>query len=141
MRVLRNIFLGLLMAALVAGCGLVAPTGDLEKSLENTKWLLISYRGMDVINEVETTALFQNGEVGGSSGCNQYGGQYTVGNARIEIVDLVSTLMFCVEPEGVMDQEGAFLEIMNDANRFEISNGRLRIYNKANEVLIFKVNQ
>jgi heat shock protein HslJ len=122
----------------------LAPTSGQDQALENTDWLLISYRGRDAIIEVKSTALFQNNEVGGFGGCNQFGGKYRLpvaGNNRIEIVDLVSTLMFCVEPESVMEQEAAFLEILNDADRFEVANGRLTIYNTANEVLIFKENQ
>jgi heat shock protein HslJ len=144
MKMLRYIFLGLLIAAMAAGCTLLYPSRSPKQTLENTDWLLISYRGKDAIIEVKSTVLFQNNEVGGFGGCNQFGGQYTLptfGGNGIEISDLASTLMFCVEPEGVMEQEAAFLEILNDANRFEVSNDRLKIYNSANEVLIFKENQ
>ncbi len=144
MKMLRYIFLGLLIAAIATGCSLLSPSGKPNQILENTDWLLISYRGMDAITETESTVLFQNGEVGGFGGCNQFGGQYKLpatGGNRIEIDDLVSTLMFCVEPEGVMEQEAAFLEILNDADRFEVANDRLKIYNSTNEVLIFKENQ
>lgn len=144
MKIFRNVFLGLLMSAIVSGCSLLAPTDGREQSLENTDWLLISYRGIDAINEVKSTVLFQDNEVSGFGGCNQYGGQYKLpllGSNRIEIDDLASTLMFCVEPEGAMNQETAFLEILNDADRFEVTEGRLMIYNNANEVLIFKENQ
>ena len=144
MKMLRYIFLGLLIAAIATGCTLFSPSGSPKQTLENTDWLLISYRGKDAIVEVKSTVLFQNGEVGGFGGCNQFGGQYTLptfGGNGIEIGDLASTLMFCVEPEGVMEQEAAFLEILNDANRFEVANDRLMIYNSTNEVLIFKENQ
>lgn len=144
MKIFRNMILGLLITVMVAGCSLLAPDGGQEQSLENNDWLLISYRGIDAIIEVKSTVLFQNKEVGGFGGCNSFGGQYNlpaVGSNRIEITDLVSTLMFCAEPEGAMEQEAAFLEILNDANRFEVVNGRLKIYNNANEELVFKENQ
>jgi heat shock protein HslJ len=144
MKIFRNIIMGLLIAAIIAGCTLLVPTSRQEQALENTDWLLISYRGKDAIIEVKSTVLFQNNEVGGFGGCNQFGGKYNLpaaGSNRIEIGELASTLMFCVEPESVMEQEAAFLEMLNDANRFEVANGRLTIYNTANEVLIFKENQ
>jgi len=143
MKVFTKITIGLLAAAVISGCGLLPFTWGSGQSLENTDWLLISYRGKDALIEAESTVFFQNGELAGSGGCNSFGGQYDllVGNNRIEINDLVSTLMFCVEPEGVMDQEAAFLEILNDAERFEVANERLKIYNSGNEELIFKENE
>jgi heat shock protein HslJ len=144
MKFIRSILLWLLVAALISGCNLMGSASNQKKSLENTNWLLISYRGKDAIIEAKSTALFQNNEVGGFGGCNQYGGQYKLpagGSNRIEITDLVSTLMFCAEPEGAMEQEAAFLEILNDAIRFEVVNDRLKIYNSADEELIFKKNQ
>jgi heat shock protein HslJ len=57
---------------------------------------------------------------------------------RIEIVDLVSTLIFCEEPAGVMDQESALLDMMNDAASFEVANNRLRIITNANDELVFE---
>jgi heat shock protein HslJ len=144
MKMLKYAILSLLIAAIVSGCTLLSPSGTPKQTLENTDWLLISYRGKDAIIEVKSTVLFQNNEVSGFGGCNQFGGQYTLptfGGNGIEIGDLASTLMFCVEPEGVMEQEAAFLEILNDADRFEVANDRLMIYNSAKEVLIFKENQ
>ncbi|MBM3138491.1 MAG: META domain-containing protein [Chloroflexi bacterium] len=143
MKINSKRLLGVLIASLLAGCSLLAPAGGSNVNFEGTTWILISYRGNDANTELGSVAIFQNGEVGGFGGCNLYGGKYTLesGNNRIEIVDLVSTLIYCEEPADLMDQEMALVGILSDATRYEVANGRLKIYNSNNEELIFKENQ
>ena len=51
---------------------------------------------------------------------------------------LASTLMACLEPEGVMDQEQRFLEIMSAAESIRVSGERLQIIASDGAVLEFE---
>jgi heat shock protein HslJ len=69
----------------------------------------------------ELTASFaDDGKLTGSAGCNNYMTTYTTGKASIEIEPAASTKKFCPEPQGVMDQEAAFLSALADATTFRI---------------------
>ncbi len=48
------------------------------------------------------------------------------------------TEMFCMEPEGVMDQESAYLEMLGNAVTFELGGGVLTIVTGPGESLTFE---
>jgi heat shock protein HslJ len=69
----------------------------------------------------ELTATFaEDGKLTGSAGCNNYTTTYTTDKATIEIEPAAATRKFCPEPQGVMDQEAAFLSALADAATFRI---------------------
>ena len=57
----------------------------------------------------EVTAVFADGQVTGSGGCNTYSAQYTRAGANLTIGAIAVTAMQCSEPAGVMEQEAVFL--------------------------------
>lgn len=116
-----------------------------EGSLEDIKWVLQSYGGSDnrtsVLSGTEITAEFvsSEGTVKGSAGCNSYFGSYELKGNQLSIPGPVgSTEMYCVEPEGIMEQEQAYLTMLQLAESYEINDGELTI-NCGSEALIFKV--
>jgi len=110
-------------------------------SLESTKWILESYGDPDnpqtVIEDTELTTEFLAGEVSGSAGCNSYFGLYEIDGENITISQIGSTEMYCMEPEGVMDQETLYLSALGQAERFIIEDGTLEIFYSGGQVLIF----
>jgi heat shock protein HslJ len=75
----------------------------------------------DPIAGTELTASFNDdGKVAGSAGCNNYMTTYTTDKATIEIEPAAATKKFCPEPQGVMDQEAAFLSALAEATAFRI---------------------
>ena len=50
----------------------------------------------------------------GSAGCNNYITSYTVDGNNLTIGMAAVTMMFCAEPEGVMEQEAAYLAALGD---------------------------
>ena len=101
-------------------------------ALEGTQWELISYNNGDndsrsVKADSRITALFDDGQVGGSAGCNNYFGGYEVEGSNIKIGPLGSTLMMC-SPE-VMDQERLYLEALASAATYNIVARRLELIN------------
>jgi hypothetical protein len=107
-----------------------------EYTLEGTTWLLDK-----TIPGSEITALFENGQVSGSAGCNTYQGTYNttmaVGRNSIEFGPLALTRMLCDEP--LMEQEGLYLAALESATEYviegfalsiEYSGGALLYYDK-----------
>jgi META domain len=76
----------------------------------------------------EVTATFgDDGTLSGSAGCNTYDTAYTTDGSSIEIDPPSSTRMACPEPEGVMDQEAAYLNALPTAASFRVEGGRLEL--------------
>ena len=103
-------------------------------SLEDTPWKLESYGPSDnltpVLQGTGVTILFDSdiGEFNGSAGCNQYFGGYEVNGKDLTITTPIgNTEMACIEPEGVMDQEQAYLSILQTMERYSIKNNILTI--------------
>ena len=72
-----------------------------------------------------TAAFDADGRVAGSGGCNPYTGGYRVEGTAVTIREVASTLRFCLGPEGVMDQETAFLAALGRATRWALDGPRL----------------
>lgn len=116
------------------------PTGT-ATSLENTSWQLVAFGPIDaqtpVITDSTITVAFADGEVGGSGGCNNYGGTYTVEEEHLVFSEIVSTLMACTD-QAVTEQEIAYLAALQSAGRFAIADGMLTIwYDSESSTLTF----
>jgi len=111
--------------------------------LEDTKWILDSFGDegnlREVISGSQITATFESAksQVRGSAGCNTYFGDYEINGDKIYISNVANTEMYCMEPEGVMDQEQEYLAILQLAERYEIDSNELRIYCDG-QVLIYR---
>ncbi len=105
----------------------------IDQSLAGTTWLLAGYHnGQDAFVSVMTgtrvSAEFtEDGQVAGSAGCNNYFGSYSAGQGTISIGPLASTEMYCADPEGVMDQETAYLAAIQKAAGYTVGVGELTL--------------
>lgn len=110
--------------------------------LENSKWTLTLFGAPDaetpvVTGSTITLAFDANGQAGGSSGCNTYGGSYEVQGDQVVFGELGSTLMACAD-QGLMDQEMAYLAALQSTGRFEVNGDTLKIWHGNEDgVLIF----
>ncbi len=97
------------------------------QGLSDTAWDVINFNnGRDavvgVLPETELTALFgADGNVAGSAGCNEYVATYAAISNTIKINTPGTTLRFCAEPKGVMDQEFEFLNALASAATYNIT--------------------
>ena len=124
----------LTLAALLAGCG----TPGAGTRLDGTSWVLTSLNGSRPLEGVPVTLVFEDGEVSGSASCNSYFGAYTVEGAdELTFSGIGSTLMACLEPEGIMDQEVQYLETLGAAASFRLSDGELQLYSAGGGLLVF----
>ena len=143
----RKLYLGVVVLALltlIAGaCGKVAED---TVTLKDTSWVLESYGVQGnlqaVLADTEITAKFDGaeGRVHGSSGCNTYGGDYHISGNELSIPALEWTEIGCLEPEGIMEQEGKYLKLLIAAESYQIQNGTLQI-DSGGQVLIFRTKQ
>jgi heat shock protein HslJ len=98
----------------------------------NGSWRATGFlRGEDfrtVIAGVEITATFtEEGELRGGSGCNTYRSTLTTDGIAITIAPPAATRKFCAQPEGVMEQEAAYLQALSNAERFRLDGSTLRL--------------
>lgn len=85
----------------LAACG-----GSGGNALRDTAWELASLSGSDLLSGTAITIEFAVDEVSGSGGCNHYGGNYQSSGNSLSVSDVFSTEMWCLEPEGILEQEG-----------------------------------
>lgn len=95
-------------------------------------WKLTSYSRADVltpaVTDTEAGLTFKDdGTVTGSSGCNGFGGSYTVEDDKITFSEITSTLMACDDPR--MAQEDAVHQVLTDTASFKIEGNTLTLTN------------
>ena len=101
--------------------------------LAGTPWQLEAYNNgkggfTSVLLGAEITALFgEEGNLGGSAGCNNYKASYEVEGESIQIGPAASTRKMCHEPAGIMEQEAAYLAALEVAARYRIVGTRLEL--------------
>jgi heat shock protein HslJ len=125
------------LVAIAAVFALVA-CGESGGNVTDTAWTLASYgdegNGTAVINGTTVTLAFDaEGKATGSAGCNSYFGGYTAADGEFEIGPLGSTMMNCEEP--IMQQEFAFLRVLEAATTYAVDGDRLEIAAPDGQVL------
>lgn len=102
-------------------------------SLTGSLWQALSYNNgkeavVSLIIGTEITAIFaEDGTLSGSAGCNNYTASYQVDGDQISIGPAASTRKACAEPEGIMEQEMAYLLALETANTYRIEGDRLEL--------------
>lgn len=108
-----------------------------EHQLEGTVWTLATLGGEPPLPDTTVTIEFSDGQILGSSGCNEYGGPYIVPETGvISIPPAAMTAKACTEPAGVMDQETAFHTALNRARAYQLSESGLELLDANGEVLM-----
>jgi heat shock protein HslJ len=134
-------------ALLLAACGspeAAAPSVDQPRAepaastvLDRTAWLLESLNGAPPLAGTRITLEFEDGQAGGFSGCNGYGGQYTATeNGALTLRDVASTAMGCVTPVGVLDQEAAYFEAFRLVTGYRVDGDRLELLDAAQNPIL-----
>ncbi|QLQ05518.1 MAG: META domain-containing protein [Anaerolineae bacterium] len=109
--------------------------------LEGTEWAALSVNNgknavVSIVNGTEITAMFDGQKVGGTAGCNRYSAGYTTDGDKITIELPLSTMMMCAEPEGVMEQEGAYLAALSQAATYAVRDGQLELRDAGGALLV-----
>jgi heat shock protein HslJ len=114
-----------------------------SQELAGTKWDLISLNGKGLIEGTAISLNFTKEHLGGETGCNLYGGSPDTGKYRAtEAGELTLklpfavTVQYCYEPEGIMEQEAAYIEALMNAASFKVINNRLEVANDGGEPIL-----
>ena len=112
-----------------------------DRIMEGKIWTLTLITGSDgnvhpPIPGTAITASFENGTISGTAGCNQYFAAYTAAD-NIVINEMLWTEMFCVDPEGVMEQETQYLDILHDVTTYTIPENQLTLETEDGRALVY----
>ena len=123
----------------LTACALSRSTED--RSLAGTTWYLTALgppgSPTPAAEGVAVTLVFgAANEIGGSAGCNSYGGTVEIDGEEIMFSSVVSTLMACADTS-IMDQEARYFELLNAAERYEHTEGELVITSAGGQALFF----
>ena len=135
MKTLRIATIVYIIAMLLSACG-GSPVEEI--SLDGTTWVLTAYNKNRPLVGSQPTITFEDDQVSGNASCNSYGGSYEVQGDKIGFSALFMTEMFCMEPEGVMDQEMTYLEMLGNAVTFEINGDILTIVAGPQQTLTYE---
>ena len=106
-------------------------------SLDNTYWTMTSMAKSRPLPGAEITAGFIDGQLSGSTGCNNYFAGYETQGERIILTNAGVTEMACLDPEGVMEVESRFLDYFYQVERFHLTEDELQLITPDGEYLIF----
>jgi heat shock protein HslJ len=111
--------------------------------LVGTEWVLTSLNGEGLIEGSEITLFFEETVLGGSMTCNGYGGGPDSGkyvatdDGTLDILrPLAVTAQLCSSPEGVMEQEAAYIEALLSAATYRVMVDRLEINDADGETIL-----
>jgi heat shock protein HslJ len=101
--------------------------------LTGTTWKLTSYHDgksalVSVLAGSEVNALFaEDGKLGGSAGCNNYTTGYEIDGQSLSFGPVATTRKMCAEPEGIMEQESAYLAALERVTAYRIQGDSLEL--------------
>jgi heat shock protein HslJ len=130
-----------LVAALLLSCQAQnsgpSPTSLPAAELADTTWTMTSMAGAKVLAGSEITAGFFNGQLSGSTGCNNYFYDYQTATETIRLAGGGVTEMACQVPQGVMAQAERFLDYLNQVRTFHLTSDTLQLITTGGDRLIF----
>ncbi len=113
----------------------------LDTSLAGTAWTLTAIiegeAATSPLADTEITLEFDAEQVSGTAGCNRYFGPYTLEEGQLSFGALGLTRMYCEMPEGTMEQEASYTDILSAATVVERSANRLTLRTTDGRGLVF----
>ena len=107
------------------------PAGEARVSeLVGTAWRLDDLAGKGVVAGSQATLEFpSDGRASGNGSCNRFNGVVTIAGNRITFGGVAATKMACAD-DAANNQETAYFQALQDAERFETDGQTLRIFSK-----------
>ncbi len=137
MQIKRLIGIIILAGSLMTtSCANPQPGG--ENGLEAAAWELITLHNSPPIAKSKISISFENGEISGNAGCNSYFGNYAVKGREIQFGPIAMTEMACLDPDGAMEQEQAYLALLAEIDSFSVEGDQLILRKDGQEQLVFQ---
>ena len=96
---------------------------------------------IDVLEGTEVTISFGENEVSGSAGCSSYSAPLRLEGTKIEVGMVSTAPLECKGPDGMMEQERRYLEVLKEVNRLHFYGDRLAMLTGGDEVLLLDAGQ
>jgi heat shock protein HslJ len=133
--------LGLVAAVMALAAGCSASGGGTTKSagdLTGKEWSLVeSSMSSSDLGAAGITATFENGQLSGFSGVNQYSGPYTAkSDGTFKAGPLAGTQM--AGPEPLMRAESAYLKLLEACDSYKVEAGKLTLSTGGNASLVYE---
>jgi heat shock protein HslJ len=132
------LILGTAVVLMLSACSLEGT------SLDGSSWALSSYRDstgdtVNILPRSTVTAHFQADTVTGIASCNNYNASYQANGNKISFGPVGTTRKVCNTPQGIMQQENAFLSALDSTASYKLrSNSLEMIDGRGNTLLVFK---
>ncbi len=95
-------------------------------TLDGKNYRLVSFNGVSVPQNENYTLSFGQGTISAKF-CNNMSGSYIVSGVTIKASPLISTLMYCASPSGLMNMETAFGTMLDSGATFVAAGNTLMI--------------
>ena len=119
---------------------LVAACGGGDNPLAETAWRLVELgdaAGPDAVVAGDPDVRFSADEIDGWTGCNSYGGEYSVRGDELRLTELWWTEAGCLV-DAMFWQERRMLDLLASIEGFEVASDRLTLHSEGGQVLVFE---
>jgi heat shock protein HslJ len=113
-----------------------------SQSLAGSRWNVVEYNNgkgavTSVLATTKVTAAFDTaGHIAGFAGCNDYSGPVKTSPPKITIGPLNSTMKTCSSPNGVMNQETAYLHALATAATYQLQGQNLELRTASGSIAV-----
>ena len=105
------------------------PAGQQSLESEPFTWNLVTFKTANdetaILPGTTITLVIDENSVSGSAGCNSYGANFTFDGSFFTFQPVISTMMACESPAGVMEQETRYLRTLQDISLYRIEGNNL----------------
>jgi len=135
---LMRLSLLLLLFVVAVSCG--SSSNDTRRPEENL-WEVASYfNGQELVSPLSgtqlTLQLSLDEQASGSAGCNTFNSSATLDGNSITFGPIATTRMICDQPDGVMDQESAYLAALQKTAEYAITGNQMEFTDENQNVLV-----
>lgn len=126
----------LVVLFLLSAVGCEGLPGVPTPAIDGTGWRATEVAGQPPVPGSEPTVFFDGGRIGGSTGCNSFGGEITLEGTSVKLGEIATTLIGCEAAIG--DIERRFSEALAASQRLTIrADGTLVLSGPAGD-LVFR---
>jgi heat shock protein HslJ len=94
--------------------------------LAGTSWTLTEINGSAPIAGTHFSLTFADSDLSGTA-CNGFGAPYTASGGNLTVGEIISTMMACTGPEGIMNQETAYFDALGAAIHYTLAGDQLTL--------------